>query len=855
VTAQDLDFQGDTGGALSIDLDSETLTIAGGTGLDTVGSGNTVTVAIDSTVATLTGTQTLTNKTLTSPVINTGVSGTAVLDDDTFATATATTLATSESIKAYVDTTVAATNEVVEDTTPQLGGDLDLNSSDITGTGNINITGTITSSGNITGTLATAAQPNITSVGTLTGLTTTGDINFGDNDKAVFGAGSDLQIYHDGSASYIDDAGTGNLRIRANSSLSIQKYTGETMGVFTADGSVLLAHDNSTKLETTSTGIDVTGTVTADGLDVSTLSGDATIFLQNVSSGRGMKITKNYDDFSAKFFYSLHPTTEAGSLAFKGSQDSTQLLINSNGDISFYEDTGTTAKLFWDASTESLGIGTTSPAQKLHVYGNSGTTALAVGDNGLVEPYGLLEADATNNVFSVHSRANYPITFKIANTEHMRIDSSGNVGIGTSSPNAIFKLDVEGAVRTNGTGLFVSENYSSGNDVYKIYDNSNEFRIESQIFGNANTASSPIVFATSNTDGRLARMTITSSGNVGIGTDSPSAMLHVSGTGNRNIAVESTNTGSGANAAIKILAADGGDFLWQTGNATGNALRLYDLNANQERLRIDSSGNLLVGTTNNAVYASSSESGLVYRADFGLLGVSRQNNYSGSFNRYGTDGDIVNFRKDGTTVGSIGIESTGFYMDGEAGHTGIRFGAAQICPRDNGADTDGLTDLGFNGGSFRDLYLSGGVYVGGTAAANKLDDYETGSFTPTIAAPGQTVTYTQQFGRYIKVGDLVHVQCRVTIDTVSGGSGTLYFGNLPFTADSGLYYNSVLSVVRMAYFNTNISSELQNIMIIQGATHGFLYYSGNTTGNISALAYTDIKAGSTITYSGTYKVN
>jgi hypothetical protein len=108
VTAQDLDFQGDTGGALSIDLDSESLTIAGGTGLDTVGSGNTVTVNIDSTVATLTDTQTLTNKTLTSPVINTGVSGTAVLDDDTFATASATTLATSESIKAYVDAQITA---------------------------------------------------------------------------------------------------------------------------------------------------------------------------------------------------------------------------------------------------------------------------------------------------------------------------------------------------------------------------------------------------------------------------------------------------------------------------------------------------------------------------------------------------------------------------------------------------------------------------------------------------------------------------------------------------------------------------------------------------------------------------
>ena len=69
VTAQDLDFQGDSGGALSIDLDSETLDIAGGTGIDTTGSGNTLTVAIDSTVATLAGSQTLTNKTLTTPII------------------------------------------------------------------------------------------------------------------------------------------------------------------------------------------------------------------------------------------------------------------------------------------------------------------------------------------------------------------------------------------------------------------------------------------------------------------------------------------------------------------------------------------------------------------------------------------------------------------------------------------------------------------------------------------------------------------------------------------------------------------------------------------------------------------
>jgi len=85
VTAEDLDFQGDSGGALSIDLDSETLDIAGGTGIDTSGSSNTLTVAIDSTVTTLTGSQTLTNKILTAPVLSGSASaaGSILFKEDT----------------------------------------------------------------------------------------------------------------------------------------------------------------------------------------------------------------------------------------------------------------------------------------------------------------------------------------------------------------------------------------------------------------------------------------------------------------------------------------------------------------------------------------------------------------------------------------------------------------------------------------------------------------------------------------------------------------------------------------------------------------------------------------------------
>ena len=117
VTAQDLDFAGDSGGAQNVDLDSQSLTFTGGTGIDTTGSSQTVTFAIDSTVATLAGSQTLTNKTLTSPILNTGISGTAFLDEDNMASNSATKVASQQSIKAYVDAEVAGVP----------GGDVTLN--------------------------------------------------------------------------------------------------------------------------------------------------------------------------------------------------------------------------------------------------------------------------------------------------------------------------------------------------------------------------------------------------------------------------------------------------------------------------------------------------------------------------------------------------------------------------------------------------------------------------------------------------------------------------------------------------------------------------------------------------------
>ena len=148
VTAQDFDYQGDTGGAQSIDLDSQSMTFTGGTGIDTTGSAQTLTVAIDSTVATLAGTQTFTNKTLTTPVLttptitnailNTGISGTAFLDEDNMASNSATKVASQQSIKAYVDAQVTAQDL---DFSGDSGGaqNVDLDSQSLTFTGGTGI--------------------------------------------------------------------------------------------------------------------------------------------------------------------------------------------------------------------------------------------------------------------------------------------------------------------------------------------------------------------------------------------------------------------------------------------------------------------------------------------------------------------------------------------------------------------------------------------------------------------------------------------------------------------------------------------------------------------------------------------
>jgi len=171
------------------------------------------------------------------------------------------------------------------DENASITGTLGVTGTTTLGTANIT-TGTITTAdingGNIDGTIIGASSAAAITGTTITGTSfvTSGDMTFGDNDKAIFGAGSDLQIYHDGAKSVISDSGTGQLSIQGENTIVLEETDGTNYATFTKDGAVTLYYAGSEKLATTSTGVDITGTLTSDGLTVdgtSTLSSLVTL--------------------------------------------------------------------------------------------------------------------------------------------------------------------------------------------------------------------------------------------------------------------------------------------------------------------------------------------------------------------------------------------------------------------------------------------------------------------------------------------------------------------------------------------------------------------------------------------------
>jgi trimeric autotransporter adhesin len=489
---------------------------------------------------------------------------TNILDEDNMASDSATAIATQQSIKAYVDSQVGSFDTLAE----------------------------VLAQGNTTG-------------GTDLAVSAGDDITFTDTSKAIFGAGSDLEIYHDGSNSYIKDQGTGNLNIQTNGvGVVIADTSASDLAVFNAgNGQVSLYNSGSLKLATTATGIDVTGTVTASAgitATTGTFSGNITKSVAPAANG-GIVVNDGTNDLIALgtggFGVNGGAATDGGIRAYNnllfgtGSSSTERMRIDSSGNV---------------------GISESNPVAKIHIKG-SGTsgqvTSSLILENSSSGTAGL---QITGTAGSSHldfmygggpSTGTNTLTAGISMT--LEGSGAGNVGIGQSSP-VSFGANTVGLTVNGSSGSHVTWQ-NNGTNVAFAYNVGNNFSIGSE------QAGSTLNFLSSG----ATQMTIDAGGSLLIGKTTP-ADLHDSWNhiiiGEKG-AIISTKGGVGLDgitlADNAYVDSDTGNYAYQTAGAasqitqTGGAITFSNAASGSAgaaltpvpRMTLDASGNLAVGTT------------------------------------------------------------------------------------------------------------------------------------------------------------------------------------------------------------------------------------------------------------------
>ena len=417
------------------------------------------------------------------------------------------------------------------------------------------------------------------------------------------------------------------------------------------------------------------------------------------------------------------------------------------------------------------------------------------------------------------------------------IDSSERVGIGSTSPSTKLTINEGGEPPAEGM-LLLQANSSSRQLRIQPPTNSDNGFID---FRGGN-----LTFLDDGTE--VARFQ--SGGKFGIGTSAPTGALDVkSGTQpqlkvttasptasyNSGFLVTASNSATaGSRSVVLSLDADGGD-----GSGTDNLTITKTGNGGNATITNQNNASLVFGTNNAEAARFTTNTFMVGKtsASGATNGVELKTNDESRFtqtgrtviaiNRLSSDGSIVGFKKDNTTVGNIGIESAGFYIDGEALHTGLIFTSNSVSPRDNGSATNNATDLGNSVGTWKDLYLGGnaviggGIKLGGTGTANTLDDYEEGTFTPAYDGGVNGTSYQFQVGEYTKIGNQCYIQIQIKGNGNSANSSQVRISGLPFASDNSSPYGGAV-----ANYNAGFKDD-GDITFHKGSNDTLLYFYEN----------------------------
>ena len=538
--------------------------------------------------------------------------------------------------------------------------------------------------------------------------------------------------------------GAGDVLTSAGANPSQLVWTTPTTGTVTGTGT----ENYVTKWSAGGTGIQ-NSTIFDNGTNVGigTTSPSAPLeVLDSLFNDPGLKISASSANFQAELNLNRLATNRAARITYAlngANQWFAGVNYNAGNPVNDYsistsDNLGSIPPSFLITSSGNVGIGTTSPSAKLEVAGDiRGTESLIVKDTGGTKSLSLLRelnyATINNGAETLNYNALNHI-FLTGLNERMRIDSAGNVGIGTSTPASLLSVRTAGISGDQDFATF-SRGTSTEYEVLKISRSagSTNFLAEQNItlsadYNNNHTGvNSNIVLKTDNTE----RMRIDSSGNVGIGIDSPSAKLDVAAedpviriTNTKTNLVQNDVIGGlefftkdasvGASRVLSAItssnttssATPSGNLIFKTSTGGGGAV------AATEKMRIDSSGNVGIGTTSPAVSLDISATDAVQMpvgvtGDRPTTGVSngmlRYNSTNNGFEGYinGNWGDIGGGASGGLIFRGTFDASTGAIASG---------GSLYTCPA---GGSGGTVDTAIG-----DLYIvttAGSFFCSGTS--------------------------------------------------------------------------------------------------------------------------------------------